>query len=68
MMIAIAVLSGQEGLDDTICHSETNDGEGVPEPTVKYHVPHVPYPFETKRKHLLPPVLGSGLCRLKIPF
>ena len=60
MMTAIVFLGVQNGLNDTIRHPETNDGQGVPEPTVKYHVPHIPYPFETKRKHLLPPRFRPG--------
>ena len=60
MMTAIVFFGVQNGLKNTICHPKPNDGQGIPESTVKYHVPHIPYPFETKRKHLLPPWFRPG--------
>lgn len=62
VMAAVSFLGGQDGFDDAIGHTETEDRKGVPEPTVKHQVPHIPYPFKTKWEHLSYLLLSIQAC------
>jgi hypothetical protein len=41
------------GLDNTVGHTDAQNGQCKPETAHKNHMPHVPDPFKIKRKHLL---------------
>ena len=55
VMVVMAFGCVQEGLDNTVSHADTHNGEGVPQAAHKYHMSHIPDPFEIKREHNLPP-------------
>jgi hypothetical protein len=40
-----------DGLDNTVGHTETDNREGKVEASHENHMGHVPHPFKVKRKH-----------------
>lgn len=40
-----------DGLDNTVGHTETDNREGKVEASHENHMGHVPHPFKIKRKH-----------------
>jgi len=54
-MVMFAILLGciNGGLDDAVGHTNTQNGQCIPETTHKNRMAHIPDPFKIKGKHNL---------------
>jgi hypothetical protein len=52
-MFAIFLGCINGGFDNTVGHTNADNGQCIPETAHKNRMPHVPDPFKIKRKHLL---------------
>jgi hypothetical protein len=56
MLLVMAILS-LDGIDrslnDTVCHTDTQYGECIPQTAHEDNMTHIPNPFEIKWKHCL---------------
>jgi hypothetical protein len=55
VLAAFAFAGMNSGLDDTVGDTQSEYGQGVPEPAMENQMSCVPDPFKVKRKHAFPP-------------
>lgn len=53
--VAMTVHRIQHCLAHAIGHAKSDDAQSIPKSAHEHAMPHIPYPFETKRKHRRPP-------------